>query len=80
MADLVGNRVVPHVQRKQFTDIRAGWRLAIFGALQITIGFVWLYGHGLQSACVMLSATDFLHLIIIMGFVVDAVKVGNVNI
>ena len=28
----------------------------------------------------MLSATDFLHLIIIMGFVVDAIKVGNVNI
>ena len=25
MADLVRNRVVPHVQRKQFTDIRAGW-------------------------------------------------------
>ena len=66
MADLVGNRVLPHVERKQLAHIRAGRRFAISGAKQVAVGLVGKNGDWLQNTLIMLAATDLLHLIIIV--------------
>ena len=80
MADLVGNRVVPDIEGEQLSDVGAGGRFAaILRALQITLVLVGMNGHGRHLMFVVLSSSNLLHLIIILRFVVDAVKVGDVD-